>query len=312
MSIFQYIFRWVSLYRTLVIIDEQWEVFSDFIKPYISIELWNAFFSVDIRLLIQDFLSLISPLIEIVNMSLAQPEPPTIGFIYPYIRTCATFLLRESPSDDNWQLPKTIFSSNVRKQLQEDFAKLWSETPPNEIALSCVLDPRYKEMVIFTESEKSQIHDCLIKEIENNRKNYTAKKLKAKENINQEISTFSVSKAFEEKMRPTESLPYIDNTKDPNSIIQDYFSHDVDQNDTIDLSNWWNTHKSKYNELIPSVRKYCCIPSTATQRELAFATKPIPFYMKREKIEDNILEYCLLIRSNMEYVDQDSDEIDIA
>lgn len=307
---------WIPIYKTLVVIDEQWNDFSDYIKAYIPDQLYSSFFNNEVRESIRDFLALISPLIEIVNMTLSQVAIPTIGYIYPYIRTCATFLLRENPTpEDGWNLPKTDFSIRVRKVLQQQFSDTWSTTPSKSIALSCVLDPRYKEMIVFTETEKKQIHNDLIQEIENNRvKNFKGTGSKINTNGTRETggitTAFSVSKVFEEKLKSGDSIPNT-NSKDANSIIQDYISHDVAPDDTLDTTNWWTTHRAKYSELIPSVRKYCCIPATAAPRDYVFETKPQQFYVKRDRLDEEILEYAVLIRSNLDYVDEDSEELDL-
>lgn len=367
---------WVCLLNSLVNLEKQWSLFQEFIKNYIPEDLKTDFYSPQFRSSLQELIDVMSPLLEIVHMSFSE-KYHTISCIYPILRTCAMLFLRDPTPQDDWVLPLTHVGCELRSMIQKEFAVPWSATPNIIIPLASVLDPRYKDMVIFNEEEKKQIKEFFVKDVEfssskkiipslsnSNSNSINSNDSNSNNNSNNngnnnrmnKTSSFSVYKALKDyknlfssssSSKPTittttststtatasaiasstdllssynvqgQELPpplnvgvnNINQAKiDANAIVNDYFGHDVNPDDSMDVLKWWSTHKYKYDSVTSTVKKYFCIPLTSSPRDQIFSSTPNEFYNKRFKLEDSVAECCIMIRCNInDYVDEKSD-----
>lgn len=350
---------WVCLLNSLINLEKQWTIFQDFVKNYIPEDLKIDFYSSQFRSSLQELIDVMSPLLEIVHMSFSE-KYHTISCIYPILRTCAMLFLRDPTPEDDWVLPLTSVGCELRSLIQKEFAIPWSATPNIIIPLASVLDPRYKDMIIFNEEEKKQIKEFFVKDVEflsskkiiptiSNNNNNSNNSSDINNNINKmnKTSSFSVYKALKEyknlfstPSRNSSSSPATipvpltttttgddlltnyqqlppplnitnNNTQakiDANAIVNDYFGHDVNPDDSMDVLKWWSTHKYKYDTVTGTVKKYFCIPLTSSPRDQIFSSTPNDFYNKRFKLEDSVAECCIMIRCNInDYVDEKAD-----
>lgn len=293
--------RWIPFYQTLEVIDSNWDEFSALMKKITPTTLWQSFFYEESHELIRDVINVIYPLIEIVNTISNEKILPPLCSMYPYLKTCSSLYLDENTSAHI--KPQTALGIQLKDVIQKTFALPWNQTPNENILVGCILDPEYNnnEVEVFKPDEKKYIQAHLLQELSTIISPELDKKNEKK------IKKFPIHESiFDDLEYYRKMIKNQDTTdKNPEDILSSYQSCQVSFDDNYTLYDWWKENNDNYKELSILFRKFCCLPSTASSRGELFAPEPLPFYVKRNRLNISIAECCIMIRSNMDYIDRE-------
>lgn len=253
------------------------------------------------------------PLTEIIETLSVDKTALPLGSIYPYLRTCANLFLY----DNGETLPKCITKLGIElsEKIIRTFAQPWNKTPNKLILGGCSLDPQFKDLSLFEDDEKTLIENYLIEEIKiieqihkldfeelymNDDENSIEINQPNNNNTNTYKMNYTILEDLEEIRKKREKKGKI-RMKPAEEILEEYKDKPVNENDKI--YDWWKYHKYEFKELVYLYKKCSCLPATAAPRGELFVPERLPFYIKRDLLDSELAECCIMIRSNMNEID---------
>lgn len=241
----------------------------------------------------------------------ADKTPLPLGSIYPFLRTCANLFLYYEGEDE---LPKctTKIGIELREKIIGTFAQPWSKTPNKLILGGCALDPVYKELSIFDEEETALIEKYLIDEIkiiqqihkldfEESYMNDNEEDSDSNQNDDNKYTMNNTVLEDLEQYRKKREKKMKMKMRDPEEILEEYKNEPSCETDKI--YSYLKCRKDDFKEIIYLFKKCSCLPATAAPRGELFVPERLPFYIKRDLLDNDLAESCIMIRSNMNEID---------